>query len=145
VVVGGGPERPRLEAMVRDIAPRQVTFAGVLGEVESAYRVADMVVLPSVAGDSMPAVLIEAALCGLPSVATTVGAIADVVLDGKTGLLVPDAGSTSLTPALLQLTADASLRRRLGSQAERHCRQRFEMAAVVEQWERTLEAAAAQR
>ena len=51
-----------------------------------AYAAADVVVLASRGGDSMPAVLIEAGLCGVPAVATPVQAIPEIVLPGETGL-----------------------------------------------------------
>ena len=89
LVVGDGPERASLERLAADVAPGRVTFTGALSEPLEAYRAADVVLLPSLGGDTMPATLIEAGLCGLPSVATPIGAIEEIVLDRRTGFIVP--------------------------------------------------------
>ena len=69
-------------------------------------------------------VVLEAGALGVPSVATRVGGIPEMVLDGVTGILV-DAGDTpGLARALLTL-ADASVRERMGGQARRRVREMF--------------------
>jgi len=130
LVVGDGPERDRLVARAGD----RVTFTGPLDDPAVAYAASDVVVLPSRGGDSMPATLIEAALCGLPAVATPVGAIAEIVVDGETGLIVPVGDGVALGEALTVLVADPGRRVRLGDAARTRAKERFTIDAVGPRW-----------
>lgn len=79
------------------------------------YRQADIFALPS-RGDCFPQAIAEAMACGLPVVATTVGAIADMVVDGVNGYLVPPRSPKDLRRAVGRLAADAGLRQAMGAQ-----------------------------
>lgn len=88
----------------------------------------DLFALPT-SRDAFPLVLLEAMQHGLPIVATTVGAIPEIVVDGETGFLVAPWDVASLADRLEQLATEPALRRRLGSAGrERYC-QRFTFAA----------------
>ncbi len=137
LVVGAGPERGRLEALAAEQAPGLVHFAGPVGDPAAAFAAADIVVLPSRGGDSMPAVLIEAGLSGLPAVATRVGGIPEIVLDGRTGRVVAPDNPEALASGLRQGLEHAE---RYGHQARRFCMERFEIGVVASQWEELLSA-----
>ncbi len=85
-------------------------------EIAAAMHEADIFVLPSLF-EGTPLTLIEAMWSGLPSVTTATAGMKDVVCDGRTGLLVPPGDASALATAIGRLTADADLRRRLGSEA----------------------------
>jgi glycosyltransferase involved in cell wall biosynthesis len=138
LVAGDGPHRSRLEAMAEQVAPGRVTFAGSLPDAALVYRAADLVVLPSRGGDSMPAVLIEAGLSGLPTVSTPVEGIPDIVDDGVTGVLVPPSSSSELRVAVTDLLDDPARRTTLGAAARQRCLERFDIAVVAHQWEQVL-------
>ena len=110
----------------RSAIPRQLERLGLAGAVEfvhgvtterivELYAQADVAAVPSLyEGFSLPA--IEAMACGVPVVATTGGALPEVVgTDGDTGLLVPPADPSALATALLRVLDDSSLRDRLGA------------------------------
>jgi glycosyltransferase involved in cell wall biosynthesis len=141
-IAGNGPQRAELEQRAHQAAPGRVHFLGDLSAVAPAYRAADALVLSSKGGDSMPAVLIEASLCGLPLVSCPVGAIGEVVVDSITGLMVPSDDIAALSGALARLAADAALRERLGTAAADHCRARFTIDVVARQWAHVLRGAA---
>ena len=65
----------------------------------------------------MPATLIEAGLCGVPSISTPVDGIPEIVVDDETGILVPIGDGEGLHDALHRLQHDAELRRRMGEAA----------------------------
>jgi len=66
-----------------------VRFMGNQDDVPAWYACADIAVLPSFGDEGVPQSLMQAAACGLPAISTPIGAIAEAVRDGKTGLLVP--------------------------------------------------------
>ena len=140
-IAGNGPQRADLERRAADVAPGRVHFLGDLDDVGPAYAAADVLVLSSKGGDSMPAVLIEAGLCGLPSVTCPVGAITDVVAHDVTGLVVPSGDVPALATALQSLAADVALRARLGAAATERCRGTFTIDVVAAQYAEVLQAA----
>jgi glycosyltransferase involved in cell wall biosynthesis len=134
-VVGEGPDRSMLESLAERIAPSRVTFLGSLPSPILPFTAADVAVLPS-ASEGVPAVLIEAAFTGLPAVATNVGAVADVVKHGRTGMLVPPGDVDAFARALSVVVED---RYRLGRSARDYCLATFEMSVVAAEWDRILE------
>lgn len=82
-------------------------------ELVALYREADVFVLPS-RGDCFPQAVAEAMACGLPVVASPVGAIPDMVADGVNGCLVPPASPAALRAAILALAANRDLRQAMG-------------------------------
>ena len=99
-------------------------------------------VAPSVWPEPFGLVALEAAAAGKPIVATAMGGLRDIVVDGETGLLVPAEDRAALAAALQRLAGDPQLRERLGTAA----RQRaggFSPAAVVPQFEQAYEVALA--
>jgi glycosyltransferase involved in cell wall biosynthesis len=110
--------------------------------VETVYAASDLILLTS-DNEGMPVSLIEAGLAGLPAVATAVGSVAEVVEDGRTGLLAPcDAGH--LARSVVRLLRDDALRHRLGASAAVRCRERFGPERLVSDVQRVYEEVAAQ-
>jgi len=85
-------------------------------ELRALYHAADVFCLPTY-GDCLPMVLAEAAASGLPSIASDVAAIPEIVRDGDTGLLVRRGDRDGLTEALRRLACDVTLRLAMGERA----------------------------
>lgn len=134
LVVGEGPERQELEALAGRHMPARSFFVGSLDDSRVAYWSADLLVFPSRAGDSMPAVLIEAGLCGLASVTTDVGAIGEVVNDGETGFVLRSGDSAGIASAVSALMADPARRRAMGLAAVDFCSERFTISRTAPTW-----------
>ena len=121
VVVGRGNDKERYAGKADALGiSDSVEFAGFVPDDELAelYSSACAVVLPSesdVEGFGM--VILEAAACGVPAVATNVGGIPAAVVDGETGLLVPPGDTESLSAALVRMAVDNGFRDRLGQRA----------------------------
>jgi glycosyltransferase involved in cell wall biosynthesis len=114
LVAGGGPEQGRLEVLAAELGiSARVHFLGHHDPIVDLYQSCDMVALASRA-DAFGLVLAEAGYCRRPVVATRVGGIPEVVLDGKTGLLVPPDDPAALAAAVSHLVDDAALRTTLG-------------------------------
>jgi D-inositol-3-phosphate glycosyltransferase len=103
----------------------RVVFTGRVERVEDVLRAADLFVFPSVF-EALGIALVEAAACGLPAVASRTGGIVDVVVDGRSGLLVGPADATALAEGLRALGTDPDRRGAMGREARRIALARFD-------------------
>jgi glycosyltransferase involved in cell wall biosynthesis len=133
LVVGEGDLLPGLKALAAEQGGG-VRFLGWRGDVERVYAATDLVVLTS-DNEGMPVSLIEAALCGVPAVATRVGSVAEVVLDGESGLLVDAGDAGGLAQAVRRLLDDDVLRSRMAERARQHASARFSRSRLVDDLE----------
>jgi glycosyltransferase involved in cell wall biosynthesis len=121
VVVGDGPLRPRVPAAVGFVPP---------GEVGSYLERAAVVACPS-RREGYGIVARQALAHGRPVVAARVGGLAEAVVDGETGLLVPPGDAAALRAALEQLLGNAELRARMGAAARSDAERRFSPEAAA--------------
>jgi glycosyltransferase involved in cell wall biosynthesis len=143
VVAGDGPERARLEACATHHAPGRVHFLGSQADVVPVYHAADAIVFPTRGGDAMPAALIEAGLCAVPAVATAIGAIPEVIIDGETGVVLATDRVEDVASAVRSLLEDAGRRKTLGAAARVRCLEHYSIDSVASDYERVLEEALA--
>jgi glycosyltransferase involved in cell wall biosynthesis len=102
VIVGDGPDRDRLQALAAEQMPGRVRFLGWISAAEAKaqlYNAADFLVLASWR-EASPAVINEAFACGTPVLASRVGAISDLVVDGQTGWLFAPGDDEALAAGL---------------------------------------------
>lgn len=120
-IAGGGAERERLERRAAELGiADRVEFLGAVGQdrVPALYAAADVFCSSSFA-EGVPVVLMEAMASGLPTVATRIMGIPEIVEDGVTGLLVPPGRADALADALERLAADPEERRAMGEAGRR--------------------------
>lgn len=139
VVVGDGPERTRLELLAEGLVPGRVVFAGSARDVTRPLAAADVLVRPSVWGDSMPRPVIESGLCGVPAVVSSIGSMPEMMHDGESGVVVPAGDVKALRAALLSLRMAPEERRGLGSVAREVYLKRFDIEVVERAWSELLE------
>jgi glycosyltransferase involved in cell wall biosynthesis len=94
-------------------------------DVLALYPLAEVVVVPSVIPDALSRVILEAMAAARPVVATRVGGTPELVIDGKTGILVERRAPAELGRAIERLLADDGLRASLGAGARRHVTERL--------------------
>lgn len=117
LLAGDGPSRASLERMTNDLGLRdRVTFAGEVAheDVPAMLRRLDIFAMPST-WEGFGVSALEASAMELPVVASDIHGIPDVVLDGKSGLLVPPGDARALADAIARLAVDAALRRAMGA------------------------------
>ena len=139
VLIGEGPERPRLEAEIRDLGlGERVQLTGRLPHPELVRYLQEAAVVahPSVVDrlgsmDGIPNTVIEALAVEAPVVATRLSGIPEVVLPGETGLLVEPGDTAGLADALARLLADPALGARLGAAGRRLVLERFDIGRNV--------------
>jgi glycosyltransferase involved in cell wall biosynthesis len=98
------------------------------------FRAADIFVLPS-QSEGMSNALLEAMACGLPAIATRVGAAETMIEHGRNGLLVDPADPEGLARALDRLIEDPETRQSIGLAAAASIRDRFDIRGVVDRVE----------
>lgn len=134
-IVGDGPRRAELEALVRARAlERTVVFLGHREDVPDLLDAADAFVLPS-RSEAFPNGAIEAMAAGLPVVASAVGGLLDLIEPNRTGLLVPPGNAAALATALRRLFSEPDLAARLGQAAQTQVRQRYSFERMVASFE----------
>jgi glycosyltransferase involved in cell wall biosynthesis len=132
-VVGHGNDQQRYAERAQALGlGDSVSFAGFVPDetLRDLYSSSSAVVLPADHdAEGFGMVILEAAACGTPAVATAVGGVPAAVLDGVTGLLVPPGDTAALAAALVRITQDRRLRERLADQAYSRARRSFSWSA----------------
>jgi glycosyltransferase involved in cell wall biosynthesis len=122
VVAGDGPLRSQV--------PNALGFVPH-DQLQPLYARAAVVACPS-RREGFGVACLEAMAHARPVVATDVGGLRDLVVDGETGIVVPPRDSAALRAALERLLGDAELRRRLGAAGRERARERFSWDAVTD-------------
>jgi glycosyltransferase involved in cell wall biosynthesis len=122
VVAGDGPLRARVPGAL-GFVPHD--------ELQRLYARAAVVACPS-RREGFGVACLEAMAHGRPVVATGVGGLADLVVEGETGLVVPPRDPVALREALERLVADPTLRQRLGAAGRERARRNHAWTAVTD-------------
>lgn len=141
VLIGDGPERPRLEARIRELGiANHVLMLGRADDAAkwAAFKMCDLFVMPAreLGGtdwEGFGIVFAEAARAGRAVVAARTGGVADAVIDGETGLLIEPDDPLALTAAIKRLLVDRTARCRMEEAALRVAAERFTPVALQSQ------------
>lgn len=88
LIVGDGPRRQELERMAEDMdIKKYMVFTGFRDDIRAVYACTDVAILSSWS-EGLPQSVLQALACGVPVIATRVGGVPEVVIQGKTGVLV---------------------------------------------------------
>jgi glycosyltransferase involved in cell wall biosynthesis len=135
-IAGDGPERAGLEARAASLGVAQrVRFLGQRNDKADLLGACDLLVLAS-RREGLGVAALEAMACARPVVASRVGGLADAIVDGTTGLLVPPADPVALAAALARLASDAGLRARLGAAGPARIAERFAASQMCDAYAR---------
>jgi len=133
LIVGDGPDRPRVESLVAGLwLGEHVTLAGMREDVPRLLAASDLLVHATAGWEGMGLSLLEAMAAGLPVVASRVGGVAEAVEDGETGLLVPPGSPAALAQALLRLLTDPATRAAMGARGRRRAIERFDLQRMLD-------------
>ncbi len=147
-IVGGGPDRRRLERAARAHGvAASIQFVGPVpwSSLPGYYAGADIFAMPTrerfwgLETEGFPLVYLEAASAGLPTIAGAAGGVSEAVADGETGIIVDGRNSEETADAIIRLLDDRDLARRMGDQGRRRVLAGFTWDGVVEQFRTALE------
>lgn len=131
IVAGDGPLR---EALMQQAAPlgKSVHFLGWRNDSPMIMADCDILVLPSL-WEGFGLVTLEAMALSKPVIASRVGALPEIVMNGETGLLIPPADSKALSEALCRLLGDSTYARTLGLAGRSRLEKQFSVARMAKQ------------
>jgi glycosyltransferase involved in cell wall biosynthesis len=117
VIVGEGPDRNAIEAMIQEFGLQSnVLLAGQQADMPAVYAAINIFVLPSL-NEGLPMTVLEAMAASKPVIATRVGAIPSMITHGENGLLVEPRDTKGLRDAIASLLADPARCQILGKRA----------------------------
>jgi N-acetyl-alpha-D-glucosaminyl L-malate synthase BshA len=135
LMIGDGPERPAAEWMAKRKGLRdRVTFLGKQTRIADKLAVADLMLLPSEL-ESFGLAALEAMACEVPTVATKVGGLPEVVDHGVTGYLAHVGDVDEMARCAIELLSDESALRAMGKRAREAAKKRFCASDVIRQYE----------
>lgn len=135
VLVGAGPLRQDIDDWIQEEGIEEaVTLTGFRWDVPSLLGRFDAFVHPSL-WEGFGRVFLEAMAARLPVVATEVGAIPEIVVDGETGLLCPPEDPGSLTEAMVSLARRPERAQRMGEKGFQRLREHFSVEAMIDRHE----------
>ena len=139
LIVGDGPERARLEALVAELGlSHSVRLLGARDDVPDVLAALDVAVTCS-DFEGTPLSVLEYMEAALPVVATRVGGLAHLLEDGVHGLLVPRRNPAALAEALDVLLGDPARRRAMGAAGRERRRAEFDLDVMVARVEELYE------
>lgn len=131
-----GPDEENQTKVVHENAGNAMKNIRMIDETphpEVFYSAADIFCLPSYR-EGFGQVLIEAGASELPVIATNIYGIVDAVVDGETGILVPVASANDLMAAMILLSKDLDLRKRMGEAGRVRVESHFLQDRVISEW-----------
>jgi glycosyltransferase EpsD len=115
LIIGSGPLRERLERLAATLsADDAVIFAGAKRDVENYYAISDILCFPSFM-EGLPTVVCEAMAAGLPVLCSAIRGNADLIEQGKGGVLLRPDDADGFAEAICRLASDAALRAAMGA------------------------------
>lgn len=123
--LGDGPEQEALQSLSRELGlAEKVLFHQHTSAMRDYYEAIDILVVPS-RSEGLPNVLLEALCFGIPVIATDVGAVREVITDGKTGWIVPAGDTRALGSTIAAVISNKGARDRVSKAGRRLVDEKF--------------------
>jgi glycosyltransferase involved in cell wall biosynthesis len=135
IVAGEGPLLEPLKAQAaRSLPSDKATFVGFIDDIKRVMAACDVFVFPTLPGfgEGFGLASLEAMAAGLPVVASDLGPLPEVVVDGETGLLVRPGDVDALTDAILRLASRPELMVQMGQQGRLRAATEFSLERMVD-------------
>jgi glycosyltransferase involved in cell wall biosynthesis len=140
LVIGDGEQKGQLQALTQKLGlDAIVRFQGAVPHDQIPWFLerSHIYVMPSINdSETFGVAAVEAQAMGLPVIASAVGGVPEVLIDGHTGLLVPPRDVRALANAILRLAADPEMREKMGSEGRKFVREKYDWRVSVQSMER---------
>lgn len=128
LIVGDGSLRGGYEALAQSFS-NNVIFTGFREDIPDLMNISDIFVLPSLS-EGVANVVMEASASGLPVIATKVGEVPQIVLDGKTGILIKRKDVDSLVSAIEKLVDNPMLAKEMGEAGRKRMEEEYNWETI---------------
>ncbi len=127
LMVGDGPDEEMLKAKVKEMGiEKHVSFFPFTSEPNYIFESIDILMLPSLYKEGLPNVILEAMSMELPSIATEMAGIPEVVINGETGFMVEPANVDQLCSAVEKVCSDPAINKKMGTNARKLVTERMD-------------------
>ena len=141
LMIGDGPDRPAAVALTAELGlGGRVSFLGSFPRIEELLAVSDLFLLPS-SQESFGLAALEAMASGVPVVASRVGGLPEVVMEGETGVLCEVGDVDGMAEAAVRLLTDGALHQKFAEAARRRALETFSETQVMPLYEKVYETA----
>lgn len=135
LLVGDGPDRAACEHRARELGVYDdVRFLGKQEPVEEILSIADIFLMPS-GSETFGLAALEAMACGVPVVASNIGGLPELVIDGETGCLCELGDIDAYTAACDRLLNDAELHSRMAKASRNRAIELFDESIIIPKYE----------
>ncbi len=136
LLAGNGPLRDKLEDLSEELGVRdKIIFAGFRNDIKDVLSAVDILSVPSLL-EGFPMVILEAMAMAKPIVAADIDGIAEQIIDGVNGILVPPKDPSALAKAVILVLNDKELAMSMGSAAREEAEQEFSVEKMVTETEK---------
>ena len=142
VIVGDGPLKRHLKERASELGlDKLVLFLGKVtdDELPDVYRSSDVLVMPSLYGESQGIVALEGMASGLPVIASPVGGLREVITDRVTGLLLESISPRSIANTVLMLHSNPLLSKKISKKAREIVEKKYSWDVIIPKVERVYE------
>ncbi len=142
IFAGEGPDKTKLELLCcSNGLARQVKFLGYIDDEQKINFLAqgDVFLFPSQLCEGLPYSLLEAMAAGLPIIATTVGAVPEIIQQGRNGLLIPPGDSQKLVESIICLLSRPRLLEKMARNNRKTAEQKYDIHIVCNQFKQLYE------
>ena len=134
LIVGDGPLRPQVEALIEHYhLPQHVRLLGLVRHVGAILAAADIAVLITAGWEGLPLSALEAMAMGRPLIISDVGGNREAVLDGETGYVIPPRDVSAFVRAALDLIRDPAKARTMSEAGAHRAQQHFSLQIMAAQ------------
>jgi L-malate glycosyltransferase len=139
LLMGDGPERSQAEWLVSKKGLRgKVEFLGKVGRVNEKLSIADLMLVPSEL-ESFGLAALEAMACEVPTIATAVGGVPEVIEHGRTGFLAEVGDVSTMARHAIEILSDEKRLREMGAMARWEAQARFCANKIIPEYEKFYE------
>jgi glycosyltransferase involved in cell wall biosynthesis len=136
LIIGDGPEENKLKRLVKSLnIEKNIFFHSSILDTARPLSIIDIFVMPSIS-EGLGLAILEAMASGLPVVASNVGGIYSLVLEGENGILVAPKNPQALKEAVLKLINDKKLCLQMGRKSREICGSKFSLDIFAEEVEK---------
>lgn len=137
LIIGDGSERKILESMCKELSiEEKVYLVGMTKDIPRFVKLFDIGVLSSMpVGETFSNAILEYMAAAKPVVATDVGSLSEIVVDGETGYLVPSKSLEALSNALMKVLTNKELAKKMGEEGKKRVEENFTIQSMISRYE----------